>query len=230
MKNKSDSNITTLNYGVLSKLQESKDEVTYKQLCECLEIPYLSSNSKNKQLKELKSICDIEKNGTKFKIVEIRSNRDVGDRMYRYKVETDSRMINDNNFNVDFEQWNLGGVYKIKIGNCVYIGQTSNFRKRYLQHRKGYNKNSPTKQMLLDGATFEVLNIIEDKKERIEKESQYIATYSDCIDIILVNKQRWYMSERKRNKNYFKNIKVNSNQYDFVISLLEENKIDYKRR
>ena len=76
-KTKLESNIPNLDYGNLMKLKYDGNWVNYKQLCECLNIPYLTSNSKTKQLNELNAVCVIEKQGVKYKITEVRPKKEV---------------------------------------------------------------------------------------------------------------------------------------------------------
>ena len=68
---KTESNIPNIDYGNLMRLKCEKTWVTYKQLCECLNIPYLTSNSKTKQLRELSAICRYEKQGNKYRITSM---------------------------------------------------------------------------------------------------------------------------------------------------------------
>ena len=62
----------------MDKLQElcnSKYWVSYREMCDILEMPYYSGNSKICQLKRLEKICKIEKRGvhcyTKYRIKKI---------------------------------------------------------------------------------------------------------------------------------------------------------------
>lgn len=76
-KSKSNTNIPNIDYGNLMKLQYDGSWITYKQLCECLNLPYLSGNSKIKQLRELSSICEYKQDNNKYKIIKVRSNKEV---------------------------------------------------------------------------------------------------------------------------------------------------------
>lgn len=55
----------------LQILVDNKAELSYRELTNFLELPYLSGYSKEKQMTELAQICKIEKNKTKYKIIEI---------------------------------------------------------------------------------------------------------------------------------------------------------------
>ena len=52
----------------LQMLVDNQSELSYRELTNFLELPYLRGNSKDKQLSELSKICKIEKDKTKYKI------------------------------------------------------------------------------------------------------------------------------------------------------------------
>lgn len=53
------------------KLKEIKEEITYKELTQYLDIPYYRGCQKESQMKELSRYCKFSKNGTKYKILEV---------------------------------------------------------------------------------------------------------------------------------------------------------------
>lgn len=86
----------------------------------------------------------------------------------------------------------LAGIYKIELGNEVYIGSSVHLHERELEHRNGFQNgrgdNHKTKDMLDNGATFEVLEYIEDKEERYKRETYYIRKYLDDKNYVVINK------------------------------------------
>lgn len=77
MKSKNQSNIKDIDYGNLEKLKQEHCWLNYRQLCECLNIPYLNGCSKQKQINELRSICELEQDATKYRINSICDNREI---------------------------------------------------------------------------------------------------------------------------------------------------------
>lgn len=55
----------------LQILADNKAELNYRDLCNYLDLPYLRGCSKEKQLKELSSLCEYEKVGTKYKFIQV---------------------------------------------------------------------------------------------------------------------------------------------------------------
>lgn len=55
----------------LQMIVDIKAELNYRELTNFLELPYLRGNAKDKQLKELSKICNVEKVKTKYRITEI---------------------------------------------------------------------------------------------------------------------------------------------------------------
>lgn len=64
-----------VNIEALKQLQISQELVNYKQLCNKIDIEYSAGYKKKKQLEDLKSFCHYERNGTKFKITEVITNK-----------------------------------------------------------------------------------------------------------------------------------------------------------
>ena len=87
----------------------------------------------------------------------------------------------DKNFNVEREFWKSIGIYKIELGNEIYIGSTiAGFRKRYMGHlRKPTNED--VGRILNEGAIFSIMQICdgmdEDDIRRIE--DNYIEEYKN---------------------------------------------------
>lgn len=61
----------------LQELIDSGREYSYAKFCPIIGLQRLTSNSKEKQLKELESICEIEKNGTKYRFVRMRDEDEI---------------------------------------------------------------------------------------------------------------------------------------------------------
>ena len=55
----------------LQMIVDSQVELNYRELTSFLELPYMSGNSKKRQLEELSRICKLEKIKTKYKITEV---------------------------------------------------------------------------------------------------------------------------------------------------------------
>ena len=64
--------IEKLNKEKLQELIDSGCEYSYAKFCPILGIDRFTGNVKEKQLKELEAICEIEKNGTKYRFIRMR--------------------------------------------------------------------------------------------------------------------------------------------------------------
>lgn len=215
---KSQSNIINLDYNELGKIYSNEELLNYKEFCKRLNIKECAGNSKTKQLRELMGVCKFERIGQKYKIIEI----------YEEPLEYfDNRKKKgrDDLLNISIEDKNKSGIYKIQLNNIIYIGQTSNFSNRFYQHANnsnGFCKN--TQKLLKQGAIFSIIEIVEDKEERINKELEYIEMYSNDENYIFINEKNNYNKPNKNKKSVkqkYKKIKTKEEDYDKVISILK---------
>lgn len=207
-KTKLESNIPNLDYGNLMKLKYDGNWVNYKQLCECLNIPYLTSNSKTKQLNELESICEIKKQGTKYKILEVRPKKEV------FKE-----------FDVEYNNRTKSGVYKIYKDNLIYIGQTTNFLNRFREHKYG---DSEVSNLIKNGGRLKIVAIENDLIIRKQIEEKLIEKYSLNPKYNCLNKYLNRSIYTKKEKCKYLTIRINKSDIDKVKNLLDKNNIDYK--
>ncbi len=168
----------------------------YKELVELLGWEFKkSTNSRNSQLKELERYCKLHKEGHKIIIDEIYSE---------VKEKEDGRTGNPKNYNgflVSKKHWHSIGVYKIVLNNYIYIGSTTaSFRDRFLRHVNPSGHISATRNMLKNGATFEIIQICEGLNESAirQLENMYIKLYKKDDEWNLVNKkQAWSVAQPK---------------------------------
>ena len=135
----------------------------------------------------------------------------------------------------DEEYNNSIGIYKIVLDNKIYIGSTTEgFRVRFLGHRKKGNKLE-TKNMLEQGAIFEIIQICDGMKENEIRhiEQQWIEEYRNNPEWIVVNsldhvqiKGEEHRKQTKSKKQKYKKIKVKEEDYNKAIELLSYNNID----
>lgn len=76
MRGKDLMTLDSLDYEALNRLIEEKKEITYRQLCQELNIPQLNGNSKVKQLNQLDGICEYEKRNTKYIFLRMRDTEE----------------------------------------------------------------------------------------------------------------------------------------------------------
>ena len=207
-KTKLESNIPNLDYGNLMKLKYDGNWVNYKQLCECLNIPYLTSNSKTKQLNELNAVCVIEKQGVKYKITEVRPKKEV------FKE-----------FDVEYNNITKSGVYKIYKDNLIYIGQTTNFLNRFRAHKYG---DSEVSNLIKNGGRLKIVAIENDLIIRKQIEEKLIEKYSLNPKYNCLNKYLNRSIYTKKEKCKYLTIRINKSDIDKVKNLLDKNNIDYK--
>jgi len=147
-------------YNHVQKLELGQEVNNYKQLCALLNQPVLPGGDQKKvQIKDFRRYFQFEKSGYKFIITDIfdtplakEDKRTMSYGRERYKIESD-------NYLIDPKDNNACGVFKIQFGNLVYIGKTTQgFRRAYQCSYNDYNGMIPvTKEMLNNGATFEIL-------------------------------------------------------------------------
>ena len=210
----------------LQILVDNQSELSYRELTNFLELPYLRGNSKDKQLSELSKICKIEKDKTKYKITEI----------YDEIIDDNRRKSHFSELtNISKEDEHKSGVYKIQLDNDIYIGQTNDFKRRFYQHYYGQNIRykgfgTDTEKLLRNGGSFEVLEFEDNVEQRLLKENYWVQYYSQNgynilnTEKLLSNKN----SRQKRNKSKTKCIKVLAKNYNEAIQLLKDKGLLYE--
>jgi len=147
-------------YNHVQELEQGQEVRNYKQLCALLNQPdYQGGCQRNSQLQDFQRYFEYQKVGQKFVITDIfdtplakEDKRTISHGRERYKIKSD-------NYLIDPKDNNARGVFKIQFGNLVYIGKTTQgFRRAYQCSYNDYNGMIPvTKEMLNNGATFEIL-------------------------------------------------------------------------
>ena len=205
----------------IDNLKEGMIIKNYKELCKLLDIRIYQGNSKDAQMKELAMYVDYEKQGQKFIIKEIYAFPKEKEDGRRSRTE----IYEDEQFNVCVGQGNFVGVYKITLGNQIYIGSTNQgFRRRFTQHKRDTNPLI-TRELLKNGGIFEIIEICNgmELKEIRNIEAKYIRQYRqdpnwDCVN----DKSGW--GDRKVPKRN-KHIIVSEEEYEKAIKILQENEI-----
>lgn len=202
------------------------------EICEALGI---ERKQGGKQLKNMKSKI------SHYYIIEKVENKSLYKIISAVKEEE-----KEPHFKVDENLKHNSGVYIIQDRNTVYIGQTSDFYKRYYMHKighkyNGYN-NQVTNYMILNGADFSILELEENKTKRLELEKYYIINYiKQGYNVLNIRKTR---EEEKRKKVKtppiqkapkikvkkikYKQIRIDIDKYDEIIKYMDDNNISYK--
>ena len=190
--------------------------------------------SKTKQMKQIESLYKVEQNGKKYMLVE------------KYDIPKE---IKDNRGKTkkDYPQYTIEdkydkstGVYKIVLDNQIYIGSTKvGFRERFIAHMSKFN-TLPTKEMLDNGATFEILQICDSMTENEIRyiEDNWIEEYRNNPNWIVVNERKKVgikgegftkdKRQRKNSKPKYRKVRINKDDFDKTIELLKSNGIDFK--
>ena len=154
------------------------------------------------------------------------------DHPYEYRLYMDSQDIN---FKIDKEYAWEEGIYKIQLDNDIYIGQTNKFVRRYQQHKVGVKGGVQTDahKLIKLGATFEMLEIEKDAKQRLIKEAQYVNKYiEDGYNVLNSTKVLFNGSNDAIKQNRFAEPKMgiifNKSDLDKITKLLSDNNIDFK--
>lgn len=216
-KSKGTSNIENLNYDVLKEIYENKEMLNYKQLCNRLEIDELTGNSKLKQLKELSGILKYKRIGQKYLITELCDKEN-----YIPVLEKEFRERNPH-FNIEKKYKNECGIYKIELGNEIYIGKSVNLYKRYEQHR--YNSSTTGNRLLSNGGVMTLIQLCNNMSDKdvLKLEEFYIKFYSSLKCVKCVNKDFNILNSRRNNFTF----EISNNDYEKVTTLLNENNINY---
>lgn len=169
----------------------------YKELCEACSIN--ANSNRERTIKLLSKQYDIEKVGRGEYIIHRQLSEEDKIKPHRHN---NSEILNKYNqlFKVNNQDEYEGGIYRIinYTTNEIYIGKTSNFRTRFRKHCYG-KQISDHREMLDNGAVFEIVEIINDEIQRNIKEAQYIAQYAYDKNYICYNIQmvKEYKSKTK---------------------------------
>lgn len=213
----------------IDNLKEGMIIKNYKELCKVLKIKPTGGSSKKAQLKELAMFVDYEKQGIKYLINEIYAF--PKEKEDKRKVKTEKRFKKHyEQFKVSIEDSFSIGVYKITLGNEIYIGSTTtSFRRRFTQHAHKNNPLANTKDLLERGATFEILQICNGMEENEIRriENDWIEEFRNNPDWIVVNEvEHVKIKGERKEKPKYKKIKVLEEDYEKALEILRENGIN----
>ena len=207
----------------------------YKVLCEYLNEPIKSGKSKQLQLKDWERYFSYKKQGNSFIISNIypKPLEKVDNRknnVFSIQAKQEKYCEKYDNFKVPIENCKDMIVYKIVLGNEIYIGSTINPNRRFREHNKNIQSNhNKTHNMLQHGATFELIEVFDNEKSMREYEAQLIKQYSHDNDWVCVNKMLNSNTKDRETKTYSNKkstfIKINNSDYDMVLELLKQNNI-----
>lgn len=168
------------------------------------------------------------KNGRSFiyEIIEL----DIAEQRKDIDTTYGKRYIS--NFKVKSTDFNNIGVYYILKDNDIYIGSTINgFRRRFMQHYEGYDKQMKhTYELLHNNGEFHILHDmtgIEDEPLIRQTENDYINYFRNNTDYNVINhmyEASWAgkNSDKQKYKS-LKGIKVKEEDYNQVRELLRNN-------
>ena len=209
---------------------ELKTYKNYKEVCKAMGWKTTGGNIKKKNLQVLDSLCKYHKEGNKFIIEEIYDKpKEIID-----KRKNKESTLDYSQFKVEKEIERDSGVYMIKLSYFIYIGETVDFKRRFRQHKMGYDKLMPhTKKLIEEGGEFYVLhntNGIIDEILLQMLEYEYIKYFRENTDYIVINERKSINIEEYYNKNKKKLIKkkiyVALEDYEFAKEVLEHNGIE----
>lgn len=197
----------------------------YKEMCKILEVPENKNGSgKQAQQKDWERYFEYEKDKQSFIIIKV--YKKPKDKIKNNYKKYDSFQVDENDFHKK-------GVYSIILNNCIYIGSTTlSFRKRFLKHINKVNLLC-TKQMLKDGANFNILWIANDNdsEDTIRtKETEFINKYRQDSNWIVKNsiKHNPYVKGKLKFIKKYKKIYIHKNDMEKVIQYMKDNNIFYK--
>ena len=204
-------------------------ELTYKEFCELNNEPQLKKMQKTRQLKEYGNYMDISCKNNKVKIIKIYNEDEIKPKIKSYHNDT------INKFKISPEDKYKSGIYKIQLDNDVYIGQTNKFVRRYQQHKLGVKEGNQTEshKLIKNGATFEMIEIERDAKQRLIKEAKYVNKYiNDGYNVLNSTKVLYKGKNKTVKQNRLAEPKMgiifNKSDLDKITKLLSENNIDFK--
>ena len=146
------------------------------------------------------------------------------DHPYEYMLYMDSK---DFNFKIPEEFAWSEGIYKIQLDNDIYIGQTNKFVRRYQQHKRGVKGETQTNahKLISNGATFEMLEIENNEKQRLIKEAQYVNKYIEGGYNVLNSTKVLFGGDKSNQEDY---ITFNKSDLEKITKLLSDNNIEFK--
>ncbi|MCQ2744564.1 MAG: GIY-YIG nuclease family protein [bacterium] len=198
----------------------------YIELCEYFGEDVKSGSSKTAQINRWRRYYDLEKVGSKYLVVSDKHEPPPKLPNPQASWSAMNKVGDDRLAHLDIahEDLHKSGIYKIynKETKEIYIGQTTDFQKRFRQHWcNDCNLYSTTYDMLHNGAVFSVIEICDDADERLNKESDYIIEYILNADYICMNKRNYKASK-------WKCFYVDKERSELVEQFLKNNGINYK--
>ena len=196
-------------------------KMKYKDFAKMFHLEHKDGGSRALQIRQLKRLYDINIYNTLYTV--IREYTEEEKEIFQAKPTP-------SNFKILKKDKNRGGIYKIQLGNTIYIGQTKNLANRYNAHVNGQNQ-CDTKSLLLNGGTFELLEFEENQEDRFFKENKYIKEYEELGYKLLNSKDVLYYGKNKKIKERAKNccsITFNKSDLEKITKLLSDNNIDFK--
>lgn len=164
-----------------------------------------STNSRNKVIKELSRYGNLERIGRKYQYTEVYTTpKPKVDNRGKSEGSRNAIVLDFPNFKVEDEYWKSIGIYSITLDNNIYIGSTcTGFRIRFIQHR-GKNNDLCTKEMIEDGATFQIIEICDNmtEPEVRELENKYIELYKQDDEWNLMNTNNAWSYEKDYKDSY----------------------------
>ena len=204
-------------------------ELTYKEFCELNKVEPLKDMQKNRQIKGFGSYMDIQSKYGKVIINKLYNQDEIKPKIKSYHDDT------VNKFKINPEDKYKSGIYKIQLDNDVYIGQTNKFVRRYQQHKLGVKGENQTEahKLIKNGATFEMIEIDRDTKQRLIKEAKYVNKYiNDGYNVINSTKVLYKGKNKTVKQNRLAEPKMgitfNKSDLDKITKLLSDNNIDFK--
>ena len=201
----------------------------YVDFCKTARLEELTGMQKSRQIKKLNLYMSIKVKRGKIIIDSIYDDEYITMHDPQYNVTTRGKFL------IEHKYKNRAGIYKIQLGNVVYVGQTTNFIKRFYQHNAVTTelvKNNKTKKLLDDGGYMEMLELEDDLDNRLRKERKYTEYYIENGYKILNNTDVLF-NERinsENNHSHYFNIRFNKSDRDRILKLLNENGIEYNER
>lgn len=203
----------------------------YKEICKEMDDEVYSGHGSSRihQLKRWQKEYEIEKVKTYYFI-----KRPLTDEEKYIKLNEGRRRKFKKypQFKVDFEDVNKSGVYIIENDQKIYIGQTTDFYRRFYSHMKSKYSNNPylcdTQSILLNNGTFSIVQICDDKIRRCELEKEWIKYFRDNDKRNVINKSDGITAndeetiKNNKNKIIFKKIMIPKENYDEVTKILTE--------
>lgn len=207
-----------MNLNVLEKGMIFK---SYKEMCCAIGIKCSKSGNKKTQVNELSRFFRFEKIKGSQNVVVC----EIYDTPKEKMTVLRNNISKDKQFDVDFEDAQSPVVYKIQLGNVVYIGSTVDARQRYLQHKSEKSVLPKVKEMMDEGAIFSVLF-----KYDLEDFELLRAIEQIYIDYYLNETQKYHCLNSKSSfnfkaKNRKKSIKVRAEDYKRAVEILKQSNV-----